>query len=440
MKIKPKFYTAFVVVAAGILLAALNQLYPSTTLRTEDIIGASLLVTIGYLSDALAFTFGNDVKFATSIASLPYLATIVAFSPRLAVPAIAAAVALSNIYPLRRRPQVFAFNLSQAVIAAGVAGALYHALIKNENFAAVEALPAFAATAIVFSLLNMSLVSGMLASMRGQSFNVVFGEVVGAKGSNLTHGLLSSPISLMIALLYVNYHGFGIVVVLLVLLPVRYSYANNVALQKANKDLLKVLIKAIETRDPYTSGHSLRVASLAVAIAEDIGLSKAKVDEVEIAALLHDVGKIDPAFTAVIRKPYDLSAEERALIQTHAALGADLLQNLKSVRAPIIAAVRHHHERMDGKGYPDGLVGDEIPLAARIIMLCDSIDAMLSDRPYRKALPLDRVRQELIRCSGDQFDAEIVKAVLQKDTLTRAIQLIETVSGFEDEYLIRAHA
>jgi putative nucleotidyltransferase with HDIG domain len=439
MKLKPSYYTSLVVVAAVCLVVTLQRFLPHVSVSREDLVGVIMLVAIGYLSDVLAFTFGSDVKFVTSVASLPYLAAIVAFSPRLAVPALAVSVALSNIYPKRRRPQVFIFNLSQGIISAGIAGGLYHALVRSGEVGTIEALPAFAATAIVFSLTNMGLVSGMLASMRGQRFKLVFGEVVGQKGSNLVHGLLSSPIALMIVLLYLRYAGLGIVVVLLPLLLVRYSFANNVALQKANKDLLKVLIKAIETRDPYTSGHSLRVASLAVAIAEDLGLSRQKVDEVEIAALLHDVGKIDPAFSAVIRKPYDLSAEERALIQTHAALGADLLQNLKSVGTPIIAAVRHHHERMDGKGYPDGLTGDSIPLPARIIMLCDSIDAMLSDRPYRKALPIDRVRQELIRCSGDQFDPEIVNVVLQKDTLLKATQLIDMVSGFEDEYLIRAH-
>jgi putative nucleotidyltransferase with HDIG domain len=317
---------------------------------------------------------------------------------------------------------------------------LYHALLPTESArTAPIGIPPFVVLAIVISLLNMALVSGGLAVIRGQRYRLVLGEVVGQKAGNLLHGLLASPIALIIVMLYDRFSAVGIILVLLPLLLVRISFANNVALVKANKDLLKVLIKAIETRDPYTSGHSLRVATLAIAIAEDMGLSKQKVDEVEIAALLHDVGKIDPAFSAVIRKPYDLSPEERALIQTHAALGADLLQNLKSVRAPIIDAVRHHHERMDGKGYPDGLTGDAIPQAARIIMLCDSIDAMLSDRPYRKALPLDRVRQELIRCSGDQFDAEIVRVVLQKDTLTRACTLIDTVSGFEDEYLIRAH-
>ena len=442
MKLKPSIYISSVACVAFATIVALWRLTPAASLEQATLVGLGMLMLIAYVSDVLAFSFGTEVKFATSIAQLPYLAAIVLFSPRLAVPAIAIALVASNTYPQRRSAQKFIFNVGQGVVSAGAASAIYHIFLtppKPSDHSSAAALAAFVVTAIVFSLMNMALVSGALASIREMRFALVFGEVVGQKGSNLAHGLLSSPFALIIVLLYDRYDAVGIVVVLLPLLLVRHSFASNVALVKANKDLLKVLIKAIETRDPYTSGHSLRVASLAVAIAEDMGLSKAQVEDVEIAALLHDVGKIDPAFSAVIRKPYDLSPEERALIQTHAALGADLLHNLKSVRPPIIAAVRHHHERMDGKGYPDNLVGEAIPLPARIIMLCDSIDAMLSDRPYRKALPLDRVRQELIRCSGDQFDAEIVRVVLQKDTLTRACQLIDTVSGFEDEYLIRAH-
>lgn len=441
MKNKTALYFNSVTVAAAAVLIVLWPYDALVHAKMEPIIGAGALVVIAYLSESLAFFFGSGVSLGVSIAYLPFLACIVLFPPAIAVPAIALAVAASSIYPNRRPRRTAIFNVSQAILSASASGALFALLFPPATpHTSPAVMPAFAVLAIVFSLMNMALVAGAISLLRGKRFNLVLAEVIGQKGGNLVHGLLSSPIALLIVLLYDNAKTLGIVLFLLPLLLVRYSFANNVALQKANKDILKVLIKAIETRDPYTSGHSLRVATLAVAIAEDLGLSRQRIDDVEIAALLHDVGKIDPSFLAVIRKPYDLSAEERALIQTHAALGADLLLNLKSVKAPIVAAVRHHHERMDGGGYPDGLIGDAIPLPARIIMLCDSIDAMLSDRPYRKALPLDRVRQELVRCAGDQFDAEIVKVVLQKDTLTKACQLIDTVSGFEDEYLIRAHA
>jgi HD-GYP domain-containing protein (c-di-GMP phosphodiesterase class II) len=119
-----------------------------------------------------------------------------------------------------------------------------------------------------------------------------------------------------------------------------------------------------------------------------------------------------------------LTETERTLIKTHATKGADLLQSLSSVSAEVIRAVRHHHERFDGTGYPSGLLAEEIPIAARIIMMSDAVDAMLSDRPYRRALPLVKVRSELIRCSGSQFDPSIVQAVLANNTLERAAGLV----------------
>src|SRR5690606_24983971 len=201
---------------------------------------------------------------------------------------------------------------------------------------------------------------------------------------------------------------------------IRYSYLSKVQLQQANRDLLRALVKAIETRDPYTSGHSLRVSSLARAIAEDLGLSRRQVEQVETAALLHDIGKIDMVYAPLIRKPGELTPEERTVIQSHATKGAELLRSLSSVDEEVIRGVRHHHERYDGSGYPDGLAGKVIPIAARIIMLSDSIDAMLSDRPYRRALTVEQARVELLRCSGTQFDPDIVEAILRANTLERA--------------------
>jgi putative nucleotidyltransferase with HDIG domain len=162
---------------------------------------------------------------------------------------------------------------------------------------------------------------------------------------------------------------------------------------------------------------------------------------VEAAALLHDIGKIDSIYEVVIRKPYELSAAERDLIKTHATKGADLLESLSTVSRDVIKAVRHHHERYDGTGYPAGLGRDEIPVASRIIMLCDSIDAMLSDRPYRKALSIEKTRLELVRCASTQFDPDIVRVILQQNTLERAARLVTRIShNTVDEPMLVASA
>jgi putative nucleotidyltransferase with HDIG domain len=150
---------------------------------------------------------------------------------------------------------------------------------------------------------------------------------------------------------------------------------------------------------------------------------------VRTAALLHDIGKIDTELATVLLKPSALTAEERELIESHAARGANMLRDLGSMDRQIVAAVRHHHERFDGRGYPDGIAGEEIPLAARIIMLSDSVDAMLSDRPYRKALTMARVESELLAHRGTQFDPTLVDVVLQHGTIRKAAQAVAEWQG-----------
>jgi HD-GYP domain-containing protein (c-di-GMP phosphodiesterase class II) len=122
-------------------------------------------------------------------------------------------------------------------------------------------------------------------------------------------------------------------------------------------------------------------------------------------------------YTDILRKPDSLTDEERAIIESHVVRGEQLLRDLSSVPESVVLAVRHHHEREDGKGYPDGLVGDDIPVGAKIIVVCDAIDAMLSDRPYRKALPLSVVFDELKEHAGTHFDLELVKLLLRSDIL-----------------------
>jgi putative nucleotidyltransferase with HDIG domain len=203
------------------------------------------------------------------------------------------------------------------------------------------------------------------------------------------------------------------------MLFIRYSYLTTSRLREANADLLTALVKAIEIRDPYTSGHSMRVSTLAQRIAEELGLNRHSVDRIANAALLHDIGKIEAVYTEILRKPDALTQEERAIIESHVTRGEQLLRDLSSVHEEVVRIVRHHHEREDGTGYPDGLLGDEIPMGSKIIVVCDAVDAMLSDRPYRDALPLSRVLEELQENAGRQFDHRVVRA------LTRSRILVE---------------
>ena len=148
-----------------------------------------------------------------------------------------------------------------------------------------------------------------------------------------------------------------------------------------------------------------------------MGLSRILVERVKMAALLHDVGKIEAVYTDILRKPDSLTDDERRVIESHVIKGEQLLRDLASVPDDVVRAVRHHHEREDGKGYPDQLTGPEIPVGAKIIVICDAIDAMLSDRPYRKALSLSTVFEQLSQHSGSQFDESIVETLLKSEIL-----------------------
>jgi putative nucleotidyltransferase with HDIG domain len=172
-------------------------------------------------------------------------------------------------------------------------------------------------------------------------------------------------------------------------------------------ELLAQLAAVLEDRDPYTHGHSHRVARHAAMIARRMGLSQHQVAKVRTAASLHDVGKINTP-PAVLQKPGRLTDNEFDVIKLHPVDGAELVASLGD--SELTAMVRHHHERIDGTGYPDGLAGDEIPLGARIIAVADTFDAITSTRPYRPANPHDKALRILAGEAGSQLDTGVVAA------------------------------
>jgi len=174
--------------------------------------------------------------------------------------------------------------------------------------------------------------------------------------------------------------------------------------------LLHSLTSAVDAKDAYTCGHSERVALLARHLALEIGLSDAEVEQIYMAGLLHDVGKIGVP-ESVLQKTGRLTPDEFEQMKKHPQIGARILSDVKQIKA-IIPGVLHHHERYDGKGYPGGLAGNDIPLMGRIICLADCFDAMTSNRTYRKALPLEVALTEIRRCSGTQFDPTLAEVFL----------------------------
>jgi putative two-component system response regulator len=175
-------------------------------------------------------------------------------------------------------------------------------------------------------------------------------------------------------------------------------------------EFLKVLIYILESKEPYTNGHSERVTMYSAIIAQDLDLSGEEKEDLQIATLLHDIGKI--GLSNRLLEKIELNQEESQSIRFHPIKGVRLIEPL-DFSHNVISAIRHHHERWDGKGYPDGLMGSAIPLLARIITLADSYDAMTSDRPYRSGLSPHRVEEEIEKNAGTQFDPEIVELFLR---------------------------
>lgn len=186
--------------------------------------------------------------------------------------------------------------------------------------------------------------------------------------------------------------------------------STNVKLNKLLNDTVSGLVSAIEYRDPYTAGHQRRVTQLAVAIAEKMKLSKDEVDCIRIAAMIHDIGKINIP-VEILSKPGSINQYELELMQNHPQAGYDILKEI-DFPWPVANAVLQHHERLDGSGYPNGLIGDDIMLESRVIYVADVVEAMSSHRPYRPALGIQKALDELEKNKGQLYDAHIVVACL----------------------------
>ncbi len=193
-------------------------------------------------------------------------------------------------------------------------------------------------------------------------------------------------------------------------------------LQELFNGLIHSFVNAMDAKSNWTKGHSERVTNYALSIAKEMGLNPRDIERLRIASLLHDIGKIG-TYDIILDKPEKLSEEETKLIKLHPVKGEEILRPITQLK-DILPIIRHHHERMDGKGYPDGLEGEAIPFLSRIIAVADAFDSMTSDRPYRPAPPIEYAISEIKRCSGTQFDPEIAKAFLNVLERERASLLV----------------
>lgn len=407
-----RWYLAASAACAILCAALLYQLEPSVP---QDALGpVMLLCVLALVAEALGVWHANSV--IGSIGFIPYLALV------LVVPnwiALFGAVLVRVVIEVmsKRDPQKALFNVNLQTITFAIAvmvfvmsGGVSMQGFAEQSLAQITVaigLPAMVAFITSFAV-NSTLVSAIIAAGSNRRFVDVWRAT---HISTIALDILASPIVFLFAWVYVTFGAYAATALWLPVLGLRQLHKNNLDLERTNSELLELMVKSMEARDPYTSGHSRRVQQFSVAIARGLGLSTSEVDKVSRAALLHDVGKIHEKYAPILRKPGHLSPEEWQTMQLHPADGAELVSTMSKLH-DIVPAIRHHHERWDGTGYPNGLAGETIPRISRIIAFADTIDAMTSERPYRQPLTEAEVRSELVRCRGTQFDPAITDQIL----------------------------
>lgn len=257
-----------------------------------------------------------------------------------------------------------------------------------------------------YLFINVSLITLGFSILNGEHLLSIF-------SSNfkwaLPNYLALAPLGIIFAITYINVGSAGILLFLVPLLIARHSFQLYMNMRKIYLETIQALATAIEAKDPYTRGHSERVAMYSSIIAEEMNLPEDFLNTLNFAALLHDIGKIGIP-DEILNKPGKLSEEEFDRIRIHPILGANIVEKIDFL-AQASSYIRFHHERQNGRGYPEGLKGEDIPLGAAILAVADAFDALTSDRPYRRAWNLDDTLHEIEINSGIQFRPEVVEAL-----------------------------
>jgi HD-GYP domain-containing protein (c-di-GMP phosphodiesterase class II) len=396
------------IAASFVLVAGVLAALPST--RSLPLAAAAALLLTYAVAARIEFELGTGFAIPTQLVLVPMLFVL----PVTAVPLlVAAGLVLSRLPDLARgkmRAEHVPLVLGSSWHAVGPAAVL---LAAGEPGASWDAWPLLglavgAQLAIDFasSAVRDALVLGVSPRAR-----------LGYMGSAYVVDAALTPIGFLLALATVDRpYAFLMSLPLLGLLAIfaqerRARIDHALELGQAYRGTAFLLGDVIEADDEYTGGHSRDVVDLSVAVADELGLGMRERRDVEFVALLHDVGKIRvPA--AIINKPGKLDAEERRLMEKHTVWGEEMLSGVGGLLGAVGRIVRSCHERYDGRGYPDGLAGEDIPLVARIVCCCDAFSAMTTDRSYRAAMPLEAALRELAENAGTQFDPDVVTALV----------------------------
>jgi hypothetical protein len=300
------------------------------------------------------------------------------------------------------------FNTSQLVVTMLGSGVVLR-LLGYQTLSLQGASQFFVAgfVCLVHLLLNLSLVTGIITLTTGKKF---FSFILRSFQAVAVQCLVLCALALLIVVLY-SLSIWHISLALIPLVLVHVSFRSYLKLRTEARKTFEKMAKCLDERDRYTAVHSNDVAGLAEKIARKMKLSEEEIEKVDVAARVHDIGKVAVP-DSVLLKPGELSEAEWTVMRRHPAVSAELIEGLE-IYAPVADAVRHEHERWDGTGYPDGLKGEQIPLLARIIAAADVYNALITDRPYRKAYSTEEANRMIREMRGTVLDPVVVDALLR---------------------------
>lgn len=315
----------------------------------------------------------------------------------------------AQILILRNRPGAAALSAGLYTTTTVVAGSAY--LAAGGGLGAPrfphDLLPILLAGSLYYAL-NTGWVSVLLGASAREPAITIWRQHF---RDGLPQHALSIGFGLLFAQTRVAAGLWGVLLLVLPLLFARYALRLYAELRQDLVSFVRALSLALDAVDPYTHEHSVRVSEYSVRVARQLGVPENEVETIRYAALVHDIGKIAQR-PDVIRKPDSLDDEERRLMMRHPEAGARIIGQIRALR-DAARMVRTHHWRPDGRGYPPGLTEADVPLGAKVIHVCDAFDAMVSDRPYRRGLPVAHALGELRKHAGTQFDQEIVDALVE---------------------------
>ena len=428
------YVTALAILAVVTLGISVTQAEIPTV---EEISIFVIFVILAVLAEVYATwipTYNWEISSSIAI----YLAALFILGMQLAVLLVFLASLLSEFF-LRwrndehRQPSglfPITFNVSQLVLTVTLAGSLLWILDRGPlELVQVSDFPIAVAIFAIYLVLNLAFVTGIVCLTEKRPFFNSFMR-------SIRQFFVQYSVLCVSALLLTALHSISAWHILLALFPltlVHVSFRGYVRLQTEARNTFERISQLLDARDHYTAVHSVEVAKLAVKIAQEMGLSQREIEQVNVAARVHDIGKIAIP-DSILLKPGKLNEDEWAKMREHPVVSAELIAGIE-IYSSVAKAVRHEHERWNGTGYPDGLKGEEIPLLSRVICAADIYNALTTDRPYRKAFCLEKTSIMIAEMTGIELDPNVAEALIHvinampAEPQTSAIQRHQSVEA-----------